>query len=321
VPASKIAERLKFIFRDNGYTFDEEGVNLIANAGQGSVRDALSVADMCVSYSGGDIKYQSVLDVLGASDPQKIAGLAEAIASGDVDSALNEVAKMCELGKSVPILASDLATFFRNILYIKTCKNAKQLLSIPDTTYALLAPMAEKYSVSKCMTIMKAMNGLEGEFRYSTQHRILLEGAIVSCAAGAEANDNAKIKELEAKVLNLEKKLKALVQSGFRSTPVKLDAKQVWQKMASMLSEKGQHILALAVPEATITFDDKEVFVEINSKATYDILTEKNNREILSQVFATQCDLPLVIKYVAKQEEDSTLPYIKSMFGGKLEIK
>ena len=321
VPASKIAERLKFIFRDNGYTFDEEGVNLIANAGQGSVRDALSVADMCVSYSGGDIKYQSVLDVLGASDPQKIAGLAEAIASGDVDSALNEVAKMCELGKSVPILASDLATFFRNILYIKTCKNAKQLLSIPDTTYALLAPMAEKYSVSKCMTIMKAMNGLEGEFRYSTQHRILLEGAIVSCAAGAEANDNAKIKDLEAKVLNLEKKLKALVQSGFRSTPVKLDAKQVWQKMASMLSEKGQHILALAVPEATITFDDKEVFVEINSKATYDILTEKNNREILSQVFATQCDLPLVIKYVAKQEEDSTLPYIKSMFGGKLEIK
>ena len=321
VPASVIAERLKYIFDDNGYTYDDESVNLIANAGQGSVRDALSIADMCVSYSGGSIKYDSVLDVLGASDPQKIAGLADAIASGDVDTALGEVSKMCELGKSVPILASDLATFFRNVLYIKTCKNAKQLLSIPDTTYALLSQIADKYSVAKCMTIMKAMNGLEGEFRYSTQHRILLEGAIVNCAAGPEANDNAKIRELEAKVAGLERKLKALLQSGFRSTPVKLDAKQVWQKVASTLSEMGQHILALSVPGATVSSDDKEFFAEISSKATYDILTEKNNRDILNGVFSQFSDLPLVIKYVAKAEEDPTLPYIKGMFGNKLEIK
>ena len=321
VPASVIAERLKFIFDDNGYTYDEEGVNLIANAGQGSVRDALSIADMCVSYSGGAVKYNSVLDVLGASDPAKIARLADTIASGDVDGALNEVAKMCELGKSVPIVASDLATFFRNVLYIKTCKNAKQLLSIPDTTYTLLSSLADKYSVVKCMTIMKAMNALEGEFRYSTQHRILLEGAIVSCAAGPEASDNAKIKELEAKVANLEKRLKALMQSGFKSTPVQLDAKQVWQKMASALSERGQHILALAVPEATITSEGDEVYAEIASKATYDILTEKNNRNILNEVFASFSDLNLVIKHVPKAEEDPTLPYIKNMFGNKLEIK
>ena len=224
VPASQIAERLKFIFDDNGFTYDRESLNLIANAGQGSVRDALSIADMCVSYSGGHVTYNSVLEVLGASDPTKIAHLADAVASGDVDTALNEVATMCELGKSIPILASDLSAFFRNVLYIKTCKNAKQLLSIPDTTYALLVDIAKKYSVVKCMTIMKAMNALEGEFRYSTQHRILLEAAIVSAAAGPEASDNAKIKELEAKVAMLEKKIKSIAQSGFKPTPVKSDA-------------------------------------------------------------------------------------------------
>ena len=321
VPATRIAERLKFIFDDNGYTYDEEGVNLIANAGQGSVRDALSIADMCVSYSGGNIKYDSVLEVLGASDPAKIAHLADAIASGDVDSALNEVANMCELGKSVPILASDLATFFRNVLYIKTCKNAKELLSIPDTTHALLVGIADKYSVVKCMTIMKAMNALEGEFRYSTQHRILLEGAIVSCAAGPEANDNAKIKELEARVALLEKKIKAIAQSGFKPTPVKTDARQVWQSVASELMNRGQKLLALSVLEAEVSRDDKEFLVAISTKATFDILTEKNNRDILNDVFTPLCDLPLVIKHVAKFEEDKSLPYIKSMFGNKLDIK
>ena len=72
---------------------------------------------MCVSYSSGNVTYNSVLEVLGASDPAKIARLADAVASGDVDGALSEVAAMCDLGKSMPILASDLSSFFRNVLY------------------------------------------------------------------------------------------------------------------------------------------------------------------------------------------------------------
>lgn len=321
VPASQIAERLKFIFDDNGFTYDRESLNLIANAGQGSVRDALSIADMCVSYSGGHVTYNSVLEVLGASDPTKIAHLADAVASGDVDTALNEVATMCELGKSIPILASDLSTFFRNVLYIKTCKNAKQLLSIPDTTYALLVDIAKKYSVAKCMTIMKAMNALEGEFRYSTQHRILLEAAIVSAAAGPEASDNAKIKELEAKVAMLEKKIKSIAQSGFKPTPVKSDARQVWQQVASELMNRGQKLLALSVLEADVSSDDKEFTVALSSEATYRILTDKGNRDILNDVFYALSDLNMNIKYVAKYEEDKSLPYVKSMFGNKVEIK
>ena len=321
VSAGKIAERVKFIFDDNGIKYDNEGVNLIANAGQGSVRDALSIADMCVSYSSGNVTYNSVLEVLGASDPAKIARLADAVASGDVDSALSEVAAMCDLGKSMPILASDLSSFFRNVLYIKTCKNAKQLLSIPDTTYALLVDVAGKYSVAKCMTIMKAMNALEGDFRYSTQHRILLEAAIVSCAAGPEASDNAKIRELEAKVALLEKKVKSMAQSGFKPTPVKSDARQVWQGVASELMDRGQRLLALAVPEADVSCDDKSFTVSLSTKATYDILTDKRNRDILNDVFSSLSNLELNIKHVAKYEEDKSLPYVKEMFGNKLEIK
>ena len=228
---------------------------------------------------------------------------------------------MCELGKSIPILASDLSAFFRNVLYIKTCKNAKQLLSIPDTTYALLVDIAKKYSVVKCMTIMKAMNALEGEFRYSTQHRILLEAAIVSAAAGPEASDNAKIKELEAKVAMLEKKIKSIAQSGFKPTPVKSDARQVWQQVASELMNRGQKLLALSVLEADVSSDDKEFTVALSSEATYRILTDKGNRDILNDVFYALSDLNMNIKHVAKYEEDKSLPYVKSMFGNKVEIK
>ena len=168
---------------------------------------------------------------------------------------------------------------------------------------------------------MKAMNALEGDFRYSTQHRILLEAAIVSCAAGPEASDNAKIRELEAKVMALEKKVKSMAQSGFKPTPVKSDARQVWQNVASELMNRGQRLLALAVLEADVSSDDKKFVVAISTKATYDILTDKTNRDILNDVFKALSNLELDIKHVAKYEEDKSLPFVKSMFGSKLEIK
>ncbi|MBQ3754616.1 MAG: DNA polymerase III subunit gamma/tau, partial [Clostridia bacterium] len=101
VPNSVIAERIRFIFDDIGCKYEPEAVELIASSGNGSVRDALSVADMCVSYCENNVTYKGVLEVLGASDPQKLISLCTAIADGDIDKTLREVASLCDLGKSV----------------------------------------------------------------------------------------------------------------------------------------------------------------------------------------------------------------------------
>jgi hypothetical protein len=112
-----------------------------------------------------------------------------------------------------------------------------------------------------------------------------------------------------------------MAQSGFKPTPVKSDARQVWQSVASELMDRGQRLLALAVPEADVSCDDKTFTVAFSTKATYDILTDKKNRDILNEVFSNLSNLDLNIKHVAKYEEDKSLPYVKEMFGSKLEIK
>lgn len=70
VPNGVIAKRIRFIFDDIGVKYENEAVDLIASAGAGSVRDALSVADMCVSYCDSNVTYNGVLEVLGAADPK-----------------------------------------------------------------------------------------------------------------------------------------------------------------------------------------------------------------------------------------------------------
>ena len=320
VPNSVIAERIRYIFDDIGCKYEPGAVELIAASGNGSVRDALSVADMCVSYCEGNVTYKGVLEVLGASDPKKLDSLCTAIADGDVDRSLREVAELLDLGKSVTILAGDIATTFRNVLYIQNCSSAKQLLALPDDIYASLKVMADKYSTEKCLSIMKIMTGLEGELRYSSQHRIIFESALTLACRGGD--NDARVEELQLRVARLEKVIASMKKQGFEPTPAASDARQVWKQVASGLEKRNMKFLAFAALEAEVEEIGDEFVVKIASPATLGLFLDKQNRDVINEIFAPIGNgKKLVFKDVVHLDEDKALPYIKEMFGKWLEIK
>lgn len=320
VPNGVIANRIRFIFDDINVKYESEAVELIASAGAGSVRDALSIADMCVSYCNGNVTYNGVLEVLGAADPKKLQALATAIADGDINKALSDVAALCDLGKSIPILASDIATLFRNVLYIKSCANAKSLLALPEAIYLALSDMAKKYSVERCMSVMKIMSSLEGDFRYSAQHRILFEGAVVLACCGGDKD--VKIEELQMRVARLEKALSGARKSDFESAPVVMDARQVWLRVASALRQNGYPLLALSTQDAVLEMTQEEFKVKVADEATLNLLEDKNNRDAINHAFrSVEQNRKLVIETARHLDEDKALPFIKEMFGSLLDVK
>lgn len=320
VPNAVIAERIRFIFNDIGCKFEPEAVELIASSGNGSVRDALSVADMCVSYCENNVTYTGVLEVLGASDPKKLSSLCTAIADGDIDRTLKEVANLLDLGKSVSILASDIATAFRNVLYIKNCSQARQLLALPEDVYGSLKEMADKYSTERCLSIMKTMASLEGELRYSSQHRIIFEAAVTLACLGGDSDTKAD--ELALKVARLEKVVASMRKSGFELAPAAPDARQVWKQVASGLEKRNMKFLAFAALEADVEIAGDEFIVKIASPATLGLFLDKQNRDVINEIFAPLSDgKKLVFKDVVHLDEDKALPYVKEMFGQWVEIK
>lgn len=320
VPNAILSKRIKDIFDDIHVKYETEAIELIASAGAGSVRDALSVADMCVSYCGGNITYDGVLEVLGAADPKKLQALASAIADGDVGKALTDVSALCDLGKSIPILAQDIATLFRNVLYIKNCSNAKTLLALPEAIYSALSDMAKKYTLEKCMSIMKIMSSLEGDFRYSAQHRILFEAAVVKACCGGDGD--VKIEELQMKVARLEKMLANVRKSDFNCAPVVMDARQVWLRVASALRQNGYPLLALSTQDAVLNMTEDTFSIKVADEATLNLLEDKKNRDAINQAFrSVDSERKLVIETTRHLDEDKALPFIKEMFGPLLEVK
>ena len=217
IPREDIEGLLRRVFDKTGKEYDDEAVSAIARAGAGSARDALSIADMCASYAPGKLTYDDVNAVLGAADFTSVAKIVNFIFEGDAPSALSEVESVLSTGKGVGTLCKDLLTFLNNVAIAKLCKNARQILSLPDDRFALLYSSAERADGHKILRVTEVLAACESDMRYALNGAITLETAILKCAL-AESDYN--IDSLISRIAALEKKVEEGVKVKISQLPV-----------------------------------------------------------------------------------------------------
>lgn len=194
------------IFDKESVKYDKESISLIAKNGEGSVRDTLSLADMCVAYTNKNITYSSVLDAIGTTNIQILQELADFVISKDAKNLLLCINKVCDSGKNIPQVSKDLLNYFRDITIVKTCNDYSKILQLPSEQLEMLSTLANKVTSEKLLNILQKMSGLEQEFRYTKNSRSLFEIVLLSLIS-----EDSKIEKLESKVIELENKIKSLV--------------------------------------------------------------------------------------------------------------
>ena len=189
IPQADIEARLKEIFAAVGKQYEEEAVSAIARAGAGSMRDSLSVADMCISYSRGKLTYADVNAVLGSADFYEVAALGEAVLSDDAAGALEKAEQVISSGKGVGVLAKDLLVFLNRCVVASTCRDGNAVLDLPDEMYAEVRRIASKADGRKLLRCCEIFAGLESSLRYTSSPRIVLETALVKACLPASDLD------------------------------------------------------------------------------------------------------------------------------------
>lgn len=207
VPQKTIANLLKEILNDIGKPYEEAAVQEIARAGEGSVRDALSIADMCVSYSDNILKFSDVAELLSASDRGKTTEFVNDILSGDTGKMLEEIDVLSSAGKSITVLNKDVITYLRDITVIKSCKTAREILTYPDEIFDNYLKSTENFDINKILRCLELFSSIETELRYSLHPRIIFEAAAVK-AANPQLYESTqalgiRVKELEKIIKNL----------------------------------------------------------------------------------------------------------------------
>jgi len=179
VKLEDLVERLRKIFTEKNIAFEEEALHLIASRGEGSVRDTLSVADLCVSFSNKNVTYKSVLDALGSSSTDSLMDIADAISNNDGEKLLTTVNTLAESGKNFTILGKELVNHFKTLLTIKSVTNAQQFLMLPDDLFKSLSSQANKFSQQDLLNAMTKLSAIETQLKFSINPRTLIEIALL----------------------------------------------------------------------------------------------------------------------------------------------
>ncbi|MBQ8405103.1 MAG: DNA polymerase III subunit gamma/tau, partial [Clostridia bacterium] len=213
IPQADLEARLRHVFDNIGKKYDDEAIAAIARAGAGSVRDMLSVADTCVSYTSGTLTYAHVTAVLGTADFSAVTKLCAAILSGDSGAAFERAESFLAAGKSVGMLLGDVLNFLNACAVAKTCRDGKAILALPDDMYAEVLAIAKAVDGHRLLRVTEIFAGVETDLKYSTSPRILFETAVLKASMPQADYD---IEALIARIADLENKLAngAFVQNG-----------------------------------------------------------------------------------------------------------
>jgi DNA polymerase-3 subunit gamma/tau len=210
VSQEQLANHIANIYDKEGVQYEQEALWTIAQAGFGSVRDTLSLADTCMSASDGNVTYQNVLKVLGASDPALIAEIVQNILIGNLASALANIEKSVSAGKNVAVLTKDITHFIRDLLIIKADKSANDYLKLPQSTYKKAYDIAQMIDATTLVRALDIFSSLDGNMRIASSQRTVLENAIARTAtiSGVQLTDLAtRVSGVERKIDDVEERM------------------------------------------------------------------------------------------------------------------
>lgn len=239
---------LSGILQKVGKNATPQAISAICTAGDGSVRDTLSIADRCLSFAQGKtLEYDDVMNILGATDNASVEKLANGILSGNIADILLLVQSLTDAGKNVVSLARDLSAVFRNILVCKTVPTARGLLALPDYRFDNLQKIANEISVKKIIYALNTFAKAENDFRFAINPKIFLETVALRVATSTGETD---VDGLDARLTRLERKIEELLKNPIAVSSVVSNAstESMDEKALPSKSEQGQNLRTTVLP-------------------------------------------------------------------------
>ena len=218
IPLRQIADNLRKIAGAEGISVTERGLNWIAAAGEGSMRDAQSIFDQAISYAGADIQDRDLEELLGLSDRRFLFSLSEAVLARDAGKCLQIVEEGYYAGLDVKHFHETLLGHFRNLLLTKILGGDRDLPDITDEDRAKLAAQAEGIPRETLQRLLDILMAEEETIRRSPNPRINLETTLVRMAY---LEPMIPLDEVLSKMEGLEKRLAANPGRPVPGKPVK----------------------------------------------------------------------------------------------------
>jgi DNA polymerase III subunit gamma/tau len=161
---------------------DDDALALLAEAGDGSMRDALSILDQAIASSTGKVTANSVRNLVGAAPAHILEEVMQAVARGASDDVLRQVDHLISEGHSPTHFARQMVRFLRNATVAKIAGKGSSLLQISSDERERVERVAELFGEEDLTRHLQIMLRTHGELGYKQEQRFHLELGLLKMA-------------------------------------------------------------------------------------------------------------------------------------------
>ena len=178
----EILNQLKDLAGRENIEADEDALALLAEAGDGSMRDALSILDQAIASSSGRLTAEQVRDLVGAAPSGVLEEVMQAVAQGSSETVLRLVDKLISEGHSPTHFARQMVRFLRNAVVARVAGADSSLLQISSDERRRVARIAELFEEEDLARHLQIMLRTHGELGYRQEQRFHLELGLLKMA-------------------------------------------------------------------------------------------------------------------------------------------
>jgi DNA polymerase III, subunit gamma and tau len=192
ITISDIREYLKYIAEQQGIEAEDEALQIIAQKADGAMRDALSIFDRVVSFSGDKITRQATSEILNVLDYEVYFKVTDLILDNKLPDLLLELNTVIAQGFEGNHFIAGLASHFRDLM---VCKNQAtiNLIDVGEETQKKYAEQSARATVPFLMEAIRIANDCDLSYRNSKNQRLLVEIALMQLASLTYEGDKKKM--------------------------------------------------------------------------------------------------------------------------------
>ncbi len=189
IPLGEMVSRLTYICEQEGISVEPAALELIARSATGSLRDAESITDQLIAYSGSHITLAATQAMLGASGSEQVVAFVDDLIARDLGSGLERINALLDSGVDMRQFNRQLVEYLRNLMLLKA--GGEEIASLDVTAEAMnrLKEQAAHASLSLLVSWLKTFSAADNALRLTPYGQLPLEVAFVEAtlADGTEA--------------------------------------------------------------------------------------------------------------------------------------
>ncbi|MEK9627856.1 MAG: DNA polymerase III subunit gamma/tau [Nitrospinota bacterium] len=299
---SQITKQLQLICDQEKIEIEKRGLEDISKIGAGSMRDAQSLLDQVIAYSGRKVDTESVEAVLGIVGGNTLETFVDRLIEREPSALVTLIQEIVKQGKDLGLFCRSLMEYLRNLLIVKISNQPEALLNTQTYSLEKLKEQAEKLHADELQVMFSVLSKTEMDMKRSSLSQMVFEMALLRLI---ETRPFKKIDELINTINQAESAFVPPAQSPSAEnisnnapvpTQVVENAPVSWDQFKQQVARTKPFFEHYLEKCQVKVFNDKELHLTFSDNFTFDLVETPENIQYLKEIAKTVCGHDLDIK-------------------------